>query len=122
MAVTLLGGLCGAATRMQRLLHRTAIPSPYAEPVRDYRPLPDYARLAAHLASLPGPGVTLTLAQVEEIAGGPLPLAARIVTRWWNYAPGARNPQGRGWVDAGWRVEQVDLHAGTVSLVREATG
>ena len=86
------------------------------------KPMPDYARLAAHLASLPGARVTLTLAQIEEILGEPLPLGAHIHPGWWSYAPGARNPQARGWSDAGWRLEQADLHAGTISLVREAPG
>jgi hypothetical protein len=37
----------------------------------------DYAELAAHLAVQAGPRLTHTLAEVEAIIGGPLPLAAR---------------------------------------------
>ena len=119
--MTLLAGFL-AALGMKRPFYRAVRTSSYDKLVRDDRPRPDYARLAAHLASLPGLGVTLTFAQMEEIVGEPLPLAAHVLPGWWSYAPGARYPHARGWVDAGWRVEQVDLYAGTVSLVREATG
>jgi hypothetical protein len=82
--------------------------------------MPDYALLAAHLATLAGPRVTLTFAEVEAIIGGPLPLAARLNHSWWRDHPMGRRSHGGAWIRAGWQIEAHDAYAGTVTFARGA--
>ena len=52
--------------------------------------------------------VTLPLTEIERIIDAPLPPTARLRT-WWANAD--REPQGRAWLDVGWRVQGAKLWA-----------
>lgn len=69
-----------------------------------YSPLRDHLKLAPHPLSL-------TFDDVARLVGG-LPRSAFEHRPWW--ANDATHMQARAWVDAGRRVEDVDLNAGHV--------
>jgi hypothetical protein len=67
-----------------------------------------YESLTKHLARANAPELTMTFAQVEEILGASLPASARTHRPWWaNSAHG--HVQSKGWLDAGYQSEDVDL-------------
>ena len=81
--------------------------------------MPDYGRLAAHLAAQDEPRVTLTFEHVEAIIGGPLPWAARRGHGWWGKHPMGQRYHGCAWLRVGWRVERVDHYAGAVTFIHD---
>jgi hypothetical protein len=60
--------------------------------------MPDYARLAAHLATQSGSRAVLTLAEIGAIISGPLPLIARLHRAWWGDHRMGRRAHGAAWV------------------------
>ena len=82
------------------------------------RPAGDFDRLAAQLATQHGPRLTLTFDEIEAITGGLLPLWARHGSQWWRSGYPGRAPHGLAWRATGWEVEQVDVYAETVTIVR----
>lgn len=53
-------------------------------------------------------GLQLSLQQIEDLIGGVLPDSARQHRSWWSNDP-ARHSQALAWLQAGWRVEEIDL-------------
>jgi len=78
-----------------------------------YQPLADF--LAAQPAETAS--VSVTLAEVAALLGGPLPAAAGTQS-WWANARSA--PHAAAWLAAGWRVRRVRVRRppGTVTFVR----
>jgi hypothetical protein len=76
-----------------------------------------YDPLTAYLATFAGNEVTLTLAEVEQIIGTPLPRSAVKAAFWSNTREQATLPP---WVAAGWRMRQTHLSGDppTVTFVR----
>ena len=76
-----------------------------------------YAVLADWLSHQQEAEITLSFEQVEGIIGSPLPLSARTFRAWW-----ANNTVGHShsilWLEAGWRVESVDLSEEWVRFAR----
>ncbi|MGQ0563776.1 MAG: DUF7662 domain-containing protein [Gemmobacter sp.] len=67
-----------------------------------------YEPLTRHLASRGGARIVMTFADMEAVLGFKLPKSARDYRPWWaNSAHG--HVQSRGWLDAGYQSEQVDL-------------
>jgi len=58
----------------------------------------------------------LTFAELERKSGCTLPPTARVERPWW--ANTLRNPQGRAWLTAGWRVAVVKLGEERVTFAR----
>jgi len=63
------------------------------------------------------PRMTLTFAQIEGFVGR-LPRGACMEATWWSNVarPGSRHRHVHAWLDAGYHVESVDLHAQTVTF------
>ncbi len=61
------------------------------------------------------PAVEMTFRQVEEVLGDGLPKPARKQPEWWRNDDAV--PQARAWIDAGWRVDTVDLPNELVTFV-----
>ena len=80
-----------------------------------YQPLADF--LAAQPAETAS--VSVPLAEVAALLGGPLPVAAGTQS-WWANARDA--PHAAAWLAAGWRVRRAWLRRppGTVTFVRAA--
>jgi hypothetical protein len=51
--------------------------------------------------------------EIDQLVRG-LPASARRYSAWWSNEVEGRHAQARAWVDAGWRVENVNLTAETV--------
>lgn len=78
----------------------------------------DFDALVVYLTEQTAPVVTLTLAEIERLAG-PLPDGA--YTRGW-WRDSARQPLLRGRLTAlGWRVAQFDRDAHAVTFMRGGT-
>ena len=67
-----------------------------------------YDPLLQHLAKSDPLMLTLSFDEVEQILGTPLPPSARRYPAWWG------NQEGKAWMEAGYRTEDLDLNAGTV--------
>ena len=66
-----------------------------------------YTPLTRYLAGLTVDEVTLTLTEIEQIIGAPLPVSARDPTFWSNGTVGVFKV--RPWVQAGWRMVRTRL-------------
>ncbi len=76
-----------------------------------------YAALTKHLSSRAEARVPMSFADLEGVLGFPLPASARAHRPWWaNSAYG--HVQARGWLDAGYQSEQVDLDAERLVFIR----
>ena len=76
----------------------------------------DYTPLRRHLSGLEGQEWSTSFPELERILRDGLPDSARKHRPWW--ANHAGNTQGRVWLDAGWKVERVNLRAETVVFRR----
>jgi hypothetical protein len=72
-----------------------------------------YASLGEHLRSRSGGSVTVSFEEIAEIVGG-LPGSARNHRAWW--ANDESHVQARAWLQAGWRVEAVDVEEARVTF------
>lgn len=77
-----------------------------------------YRPLNRHLASCPEPALTMSFFELDDLVGG-LPASARQHRPWWSNERGG-HVQARAWLDAGWRVDEVNLTAERVRFVRSA--
>ncbi len=73
-----------------------------------------YNTLLGFLQTQEREAVTLTLAQVEAIIGGPLPNSGHVDSSWWRLRT---NPAVRGWEALGWRAV-LDTRAHAVTFRR----
>src|SRR5689334_24719477 len=78
-----------------------------------------YAALTKHLTGQQGTFVTRSFGELKTILGFPLPSSAWNHQAWWGNHQG--NPQARSWLEAGFRVEAVNLTAGTVRFVKRGS-
>ena len=79
-----------------------------------------YDHLGAYLSEQTGDACTLTFAEVKEIVGYSLPVSAKEYRPWWGNDK--THVQARGWMDAGWKVERLELQQERVHFVRIAPG
>ena len=77
-----------------------------------------YTPLNRYLSALETDDQTLSFQDVERILGRPLPPSARGVhaPQWW--ANTSTHSQGQAWVEAGWRVEEMDPASERISFRR----
>src|SRR3954471_8614018 len=61
--------------------------------------------------------VPMSFAEIEQITGVKLPPKAALQRAWWSNNP-SNNVMTKIWLDAGFRTEQVDLHAKKLVLNR----
>lgn len=76
-----------------------------------------YAALTRHLSSKAGSRVSMTFSDLEAVLGFRLPASARTHRPWWANS-GHGHVQARGWLDAGYQSEQVDLEHEKLVFVR----
>jgi len=72
------------------------------ESIARYNPLRDY------LASYRAAKLNMTFEHIEHIIDSKLETAAYTFKSWWEND--RKNPQAIAWLEAGWEVEDVDLH------------
>ena len=80
-----------------------------------YEPLKWYLQRRGYFTNV----VTLTFVQIDGIIADNLPMNAYKTQTWWNNSP--NSSQARAWLEAGWRVEQVNLKEGTVIFKKVKT-
>ncbi|UCE43426.1 MAG: hypothetical protein JSV57_03410 [Candidatus Bathyarchaeota archaeon] len=80
-----------------------------------YTPLSVYLARRAEFTSI----ITLSLPKVEEIIGDELPPSAIDSEGWWMNS--RSSAQGQTWLDAGWKVDNIDLGERIVTF-RKTTG
>lgn len=79
------------------------------------KPGDKYWPLFQHLRQSSQDTITLSLAEIEALLGGPLPKSARQSRGWWsNRSSGA--VQATAWMGAGYHVKGVDLAEGTITF------
>jgi len=103
-----------------RFHEQVSSPARIAAPRRRVGVDSKYAPLRDFLAAASGDAVRLSFSRVEELLGAPLPVSARRHRSYW--ANSRWMVPARSWLDAGWRVESVDLLEGWVSFVRAGDG
>ncbi len=84
--------------------------------VSRYSGLTGYLRFRGAFTRL----VKLSFARIDGLIGENLPMSAYHNEKWWDNLP--RSPHAKGWLDAGWEVQEVNLKEGYVVFkkVREA--
>ena len=80
-----------------------------------------YDPLEKYLRALPTSQevVTLSFEFIEQVMNDQLPETARREHEWWGNQKQGTNVESIPWMDAGWLVEMVDLHANWVRFVRQ---
>ena len=79
-----------------------------------YMPLENYLRdLPANQRE-----VTLGFEQIEGLLNNKLPSSAYEDQRWWEHATEGNHVSKRAWVNAGWKVESLDVSKKWVKFVR----
>ena len=79
-----------------------------------YEPLKRYLQRRGYFTD----HVALSFARIDGIIGDNLPMNAYKTQTWWNNSPSSAH--ARAWLEAGWRVEQVNLEKGTVTFIKTA--
>ncbi len=79
-----------------------------------------YTPLEHYLSGLPESQreVTLRFEQIEGILNNKLPSSAYEDRRWWDKKKEGNHVSARAWVNAGWKVESLDVNEKWVKLVR----
>lgn len=72
-----------------------------------------YSAIAELLGRHASP-VTVSFGDLEAALGRPLPPSARRHRPWWGNTD--RSPQGRAWLESGWRATRVDMEGGHVTF------
>lgn len=78
-----------------------------------------YRKLTRHLKALPAKTKRhrMRFAEIERAVGFPLPASASRHRPWWSNSA-AGHSHARAWLEAGWKVETVDLSEGVVIFAR----
>jgi hypothetical protein len=77
-----------------------------------------YEPLGNFLSALETQRWRASFAEIEAVLGFPLPRSAYTYPAWWSNDETGHS-HARAWLGAGWRTEDVDVPARTVTLVRE---
>ncbi len=59
--------------------------------------------------------------EIERVLGFPLPKSARRHPAWWANEKNGRHTHARAWIGAGWKTEDVDIAAESVTFRRWVT-
>ena len=79
-----------------------------------------YDRLGEYLSRQRSDSCALTFSKVEEITGDSLPKSAREYRPWWGNDK--THVQARGWMNAGWKFERLELEKERVHFARIDSG
>jgi hypothetical protein len=79
-----------------------------------------YTPLENYLHDLPASQreVTLGFEQIEGILNNKLPSSANEDRRWWDHETEGNHVNKRSWLNAGWKVDSLDVKAKWVKFVR----
>lgn len=79
-----------------------------------------YTPLAIYLKDRPSAvrDITLSFVMIETIINDRLPKSAKGYREWWSNELKGSHVQAHGWMNAGWKLEGVDLVRQTVRFTR----
>ncbi len=79
-----------------------------------------YAPLENYLRDLPEDQreITLGFRQIERILKAKLPSSAYEDQRWWLKETEANHVSARSWINAGWKIQSLDVNKKRVKLIR----
>ena len=77
-----------------------------------------YDALERYLAGVPERHVSLSFQRIEDIIADRLPPSARDDHTWWANSRDPHRVQARAWMNAGWKVDAVDLVRESVAFIR----
>jgi hypothetical protein len=77
--------------------------------------------IKSYLQSRNASTVELTFGDIESIIGEKLPRSSREHQEWWSNDSSGTHVQASSWLEAGWRVDTVDMHHCQVRFVRCAS-
>jgi hypothetical protein len=80
----------------------------------EFRAVTKYEALHQALSGSSGPTSEMTFAQIDKLVGG-LPTSARKHREWW--ANSRTHSHALAWLNAGWKVQRVDLNTARVQFV-----
>lgn len=80
-----------------------------------------YDGLARLLRDLAGPRAQLTFETISAAVPGGLPQSAYRYAAWWANEANGSHVEAYAWMQAGWRVEELDLAGRTVTFVRSTS-
>jgi hypothetical protein len=80
-----------------------------------------YSPLENYLTILPASRreVRLSFEHIERMLNGKLPPSARQYSAWWSNETKGSHTQTHSWMDAGWKVEEVNFSEKWVRFVRQ---
>jgi putative restriction endonuclease len=76
-----------------------------------------YSALRRQLEREAGRSVEMAFGELDDLVGG-LPASARRHSAWWSNEREGTHVQAHAWLEAGWRVEDVNLTAERVRFTR----
>ena len=79
-----------------------------------------YDGLARLLRDLSGSRAQLTFETIAAAVPGGLPPSAYRYAAWWSNEARGSHVEAQAWMEAGWRVEELDLAGRTVTFVRSS--
>jgi len=79
-----------------------------------------YTPLGKYLKNIPAnvSDMTLSFENIIEIIGSPLPYSAYHYPAWWSNEKHGNHVEAHAWMNAGWKVEDVDWGRKTVKFVK----
>ena len=80
-----------------------------------------YTPLEQYLTALPSDkrDVTLSFAQIERILNDRLPPSAHKYQAWWANQKKGNHVEAHAWMDAGWKVDTVNINQKWVRFIRQ---
>jgi hypothetical protein len=90
------------------------------EELRDHAAMAKYDGLARLLRDLAGSRAQLTFETISAAVPGGLPPSAYRYAAWWANEAQGSHVEAYAWMEAGWRVEELDLAGRTVTFVRSS--
>jgi hypothetical protein len=63
--------------------------------------------------------ITLSFKKIEEIINDKLPYSARNHTAWWANEQEGNHVHAHAWMNAGWKVDSLDLTREVVRMIRQ---
>jgi hypothetical protein len=84
----------------------------------DRSAMPKYTPLRDNLSRAAHDSITLSFSDIEKIIGTPLPKSAHKYREWWSNEADGRHVQAHSWMEAGYRVDDVNQTARRIRFVK----
>lgn len=79
-----------------------------------------YSTLKTHLEAQHTEEVAMRFVDIEQVIGSKLPPSGRNHRIWWANSRGSNNPAAHAWMDAGYKVVQMNMSAETLVFLKSS--